>query len=113
MLRDQRNLNTRLSQHAVMVPRVKHSGADSFVYTASKQWNSLPPNLQSTQSKYDFKTAVKSCLYSKYENSYFNPLYICKYCYNATYDSNSGLRYILVILYLVSLIFCHLMWSTI
>ena len=40
MLRDQHNRNTRFSQHTVIVPHVKHSGADSFVYTASKLWKS-------------------------------------------------------------------------
>lgn len=73
MLRDQHNLNTRFSQHAVMVPHVKHSGAASFVYTASTLWNSLPPNLQSTQSKYNFKKGVKDWLFSNYENCYFDP----------------------------------------
>ena len=59
LLREQHNLNTRYSQNAVIVPHVKHSGASSFVYTASTLWNSLPPNLQCTNTKYEFKKGVK------------------------------------------------------
>ena len=71
MLRDLHGLNTRFSQHTVILPQVKYSGADLFVYTVSKLWYSLTPNLQSTQSKYDFLKVVKSWLYSKYEKSNF------------------------------------------
>ena len=73
LLREQHNLNTRYSQNAVIVPHVKNSGASSFVYTASTLWNSLPPNLQCTNTKYEFKKGVKAWLNRKYEHSYFNP----------------------------------------
>ena len=70
LLREQDNLNTRYnSQNAVIVLHVKHSGASSFVYTASTLWNSLPPNLQCTNAKYEFKKGVKAWLNSKYEHS--------------------------------------------
>ena len=45
----------------------------SFVYTTSTLWNSLPPNLQCTNTKYELKKGVKAWLNSKYEHSYFNP----------------------------------------
>ena len=35
ILREQHNLNTRYSQNAEIVPHVKHSGANSCVYTVS------------------------------------------------------------------------------
>ena len=59
LLREQHNLNTRYSQNDVIVPHVKYFGASAFVYNASTLWNSLPPNLQCTNAKYEFKKGVK------------------------------------------------------
>ena len=73
MIREQHSLQTRSHQHAVVLPHTKHSGASTFVYTASKLWNSVPASLQATQSKSIFKKSVKQWLVSKYEHSYFNP----------------------------------------
>ena len=73
LMRDQHSLRTRTHQHAVVIPHIKHTGASSFVYTASKLWNSLPSNIQACQSKSEFKKGVKKWLVNKYERSYFNP----------------------------------------
>ena len=55
LLREQHNLNTRHRQNAVIVHSVRHTGANSFVCTASTLWNSIPANVHCTNAKYEFR----------------------------------------------------------
>ena len=51
--------HTRHNVSNFVVPRVESFGINSFKYTGTKLWNSLPLSVRSLQSKFDFKKAVK------------------------------------------------------
>ena len=69
LLREQHNLSTRYSQNAVIVPHVKHSGANSFVYIASTLWKS---STKFTVHQYKIWLLKRHGSIVKYEHSYFN-----------------------------------------
>ena len=57
--------HTRNNVSNFAVPRVESFGINSFKYTGTKLWNSLPLSVKSLRSKFDFKKAVKSYLISE------------------------------------------------
>ena len=56
---------TRHSRESVVVPRFVGAGHQSFIYTASKCWNSLPPTILKSQSLVVFKQLSKKYLRDK------------------------------------------------
>ena len=60
--------NTRSSQLNFVVPRVGSYAIDTFYYTAIKAWNQLPNNIKNLSDKAQFKSAVKSHLFSQARN---------------------------------------------
>ena len=54
--------NTRQSDSAYVVPRVKGQGSKSFKFNGSKLWNELPANVKHAQQKTRFKKECKTML---------------------------------------------------
>ena len=57
--------NTRSGPLSLVIPPVKSFGIKSFFYTASKLWNSLPGQIQTSTSKSIFKKAVTQHLHTR------------------------------------------------
>ena len=64
--------NTRNSVASFIVPRVNGFGKKSFSYSGVKQWNSLPVQISSAQTKNYFKREVKLHLMAKVLNDESN-----------------------------------------
>ena len=57
--------NTRQSDSAYVVPRVKGQGSKSFKFNGSKLWNELPANVKHAQQKKRFKKECKTMLMTR------------------------------------------------
>ena len=57
--------NTRQSDSAYVVPRVKGQGSKSFKFNGSKLWNKLPVNVKHAQQKNRFKKECKTMLMTR------------------------------------------------
>ena len=57
--------NTRHSDSACVVPRVKGQGSKSFKFNGCKLWNELPTNVKNAQQKFRFKKECKTLLMTK------------------------------------------------
>ena len=68
------SIRTRRSECSFFVPRVQGMAVHSFFYSAIKEWNSLPSNIQCIDGKSRFKTAVKRHLIEQARNLELNDL---------------------------------------
>ena len=57
--------NTRQTDSAYVVPRVKGQGSKSFKGNGSKLWNELPTNVKQVQQKVPFKKECKALLMTR------------------------------------------------
>ena len=57
--------NTRQSDSAYFVPRVKGQGSKTFTFNGSELWNDLPTNVKHMQQKIRFKKEFKALLMTR------------------------------------------------
>ena len=62
MVSDQHSISTRHSVQSLVLPRVRSSGAKTFLYSAGKMWNALPTHLRTSNNFLSFKFGLRKHL---------------------------------------------------